>query len=160
MQKWLWLNCLLQHQEDGYFGLTPSFLLGAQRTESDRYTGEESYEELRELLRAMAVDTPAPHVIRIAECPKLGQPVAAPLTSNAAALGHVVDVGGEESRLYAWDMYFADEGYGLDSLASGLWEVFRKPICTGHFSYSISTGYRPFSEFDRAFIERAAARDE
>jgi hypothetical protein len=127
-----WFRLLDRYRRDGHFGLTPSFLVGALRDQGDVSGGRASEEDLRHLLVSMRDETPAGFTVRIAECDKLRQAVAAVLPSVSL----IRDAAGERvsATLYAWPQYFASESRTVESLLRGLWPTFGAPIQEGRFS--------------------------
>lgn len=161
-----WFRLLNQYRREGHFGLTPSFLVGALRIPPGAVLDEQtSLAEFRALLQAMVNETPSGFLVRIAQCPRLRQPVAAALSGTPAladaSLGEAIAFhGGAASRLYVWPEYFSDESRGLESVTVALWRVFGRPICEGKFSYRAGA-FQPFDADDLWFIRRAfEAEDE
>ncbi|MBI4591572.1 MAG: hypothetical protein HY725_22330 [Candidatus Rokubacteria bacterium] len=161
-----WFRLLDQYRREGYFGLTPSFLVGALRNPPGAVLDEQtSLAEFRALLQAMMDETPSGFLVRIAQCPRLRQPVAAALpgtpTLANASLGEAISSrGGAASQLYVWPEYFSDESRGLESVTAALWKVFGRPTCEGRFSYR-DAAFQPLDADDLRFIRRAfEAQDE
>ncbi len=159
-----WFRLLDQYQREGHFGLTPSFLVGALRTPPGAVLDlQTSLAEFRALLESMSDETPSRFHVRIAQCPRLRQPIAALISTTAAAgssLGEPIAThGGLPPKLYAWPEYFADDSRDVGSLGRALWVVFGTPICEGRFSYR-DGAFQLFDASDLEFIQRALEREE
>jgi len=160
-----WFRLLDQYRREGHFGLTPSFLVGALRTPPGAVLDEQtSLAEFRALLESMRDETPSGFHVRIGECPRLRQPVAAAFFGTTAAgnssLGE--PISSREAlppKLYAWPQYFANESRDVQSLATALWGVFGTPICAGRFSYR-DGAFQPFDASDLEFIQRALKHED
>lgn len=153
------LRLLRAQKRRGKFGLTPSFLLGALRTPiGDIRDIERSRTEFVSLMRSMTASV-GEELIRIAECPRLGQPVAAALLGPASpSFGVRVSLPAQvTSTLYVWTQY-CDGKDDLDSVSASLWRIFEAPVCAGNFSFSTKLNcYQAFDGADLKFIEEALA---
>jgi len=116
-----WFRLLDQYRREGHFGLTPSFLVGALRTPPGAVLDEQtSLAEFRALLESMRDETPSGFHVRIGECPRLRQPVAAAFIGTPApgdsSLGEPIPPReGLPPKLYAWPQYFANASRSASS---------------------------------------------
>lgn len=156
-----WLRLIDAHQRKGGFGLTPPFLLGALRTPPGAVLDEpRTRAEFRELLESMRNETPGGTIVRISECSRLRQPIAAVVHGMAGGLGEsVVHADGSPSNLFAWPDYFVNESRNVESLTAALWKIMGPVMCEGRFSYR-EGAYQPFDVPDMQFIERALLHDD
>lgn len=140
-------------------GLTPSFLVGALRTPPGAVLDRESsLAELRALLESMRDESVGSLVVRIAECPKLQQPVAALVSGAPGSLGEpIVGSDGSPSCLYAWPQYLAKGSRDVESLAAALGVRSGRPFARGTSpidrapsSRSAQTTWRSFNALSSA----------
>lgn len=151
-----WARVLRQHREEGKFGLTLSFLVGAIREPLGAVVAEDvSTREFLVILNSMrdcALDLP----VRVVKCVWLQQPVAALDTQVAADEIPILPADGSKPHLFVARRYLADGSPDVDTAFRNLWPIFRQPINEGKFSYSIENDeFQPFDVKDESFIRRA-----
>lgn len=153
-----WAQLLRRYRNEGRFGLTLSFLVGAMRRPPGAVLAEDiSIREFRSILESMR-DQFVNCRVRILKCVWLQQPVAA--LDNQASVDEVPiasDRGGGP-HLFVAQRYLAGGPPDVDTVYRNLWGTFQQPINEGRFSYLVDDEkFQPFSTNDRAFIERALA---
>ena len=155
----LWFDLLRLQQQRGNVGLTLPFLLGASRTPpGDVVVAEEfSYGQFWGLFEEMRDETPTSHLVRIARCTTLHQPVAAlysrhmPMNLAEAISSTVVN----RLSLFVEHRY---RGSGKGSeVVDTLWNRIGSYVMRGAFSHNDGE-YGPFSSNDLDFITRATTR--
>lgn len=152
-----WLKLLLLNKR---FGLTFPFLIGALREPPGATTvADTARDELTKLLKSMRDDTPASHVIRIAECDRLHQPVAAPIPrgySPGVGFTAIPSRTSERVSLYVSKQYLVGVLQSIDAVSDSLWNVIAAPVAERHFSFYEGAFHR-FDDRDLGFIRDALA---
>jgi hypothetical protein len=150
-----WFSLLLAQRERSV-GLTIPFVIGAMRDSADTAPTDEGrcFSELVLLLEEMRDQTPESHLVKIAECTTLIQPVAAlyPASSRFNRREAVPSPKDGRVSLYVQTRYRCDGT--IDPVADHLWQEFRNEILGRRFSFKNGT-YVPFDEADERFIARA-----
>ena len=153
-----WFKLLLLNNQRIRFGLTFPFLIGALRAPPGVATATDTArDELTELLKSMRNDTPESHVIRIAECDRLHQPVAAPIPAGfSPGVGFAAIPSPTSGRvsLYVSEQYLLSAPPSVDAVSNSLWNMSAAPIAERHFSYREGA----FHSFDGR-LGLAAARE-
>jgi len=151
-----WARLLRQYRDEGHFGLTPSFLIGAMRKPVGALATEEaSLTEFRSLLESMR-DQPVGFRVRVLKCARLQRPVAALADNDMADPSEesITPRFKSEPRLFVWHKYLAEGSHDVETVVGNLWRTFRRPICAGRFSYR-NDRFLLFNTADLEFIQRA-----
>jgi hypothetical protein len=151
-----WFKLLLLNSERHRFGMTLPFLVGAlQEPSGQALSSEAAFLELRKVLESMRDETPPSHVIRIAECDRLHQPVAAPINAMFRLPDNVpiVSPRTQRSALFVAREYL-ESGDTLDAALDSLWRANENPLSEGRYSYR-GGAFQSFDAADRAFVEAA-----
>lgn len=157
-----WFKLLVHNQNrNRRFGLTLAFLIGALRTPAGAPTSDESANlaAFLALIRSMRDETPESHYIHVAECDRLRQPVANPMSSYFKPSDvdrPLVSPISNRAALVFQPQYLSDPERGIDSIAEALWPLLVEPLVTGRFSY-YDGAFRPYRADDLAFIAEALA---
>lgn len=150
---------LLEFNRHKRFGLTFPFLIGALRTPPGLVVaGEEAnFAELHALLGSMRDHTPHSRYVRIAECDRLRQAVAAPGFLRFRPPGvdrQIPSPAHGVCALYVQPQYIPDEVRGIASVAESLWRECAQAILTGNFSFR-NGSFQSFDDADLRFIREA-----
>jgi hypothetical protein len=151
-----WAQLLALYRNEGRFGLTLSFLIGAMRKPRGSVVAEDTtipeFRALLESMRDQAVGCP----VRILRCIWLEQPVAALDSQISVDEVPIASPSSAESRLFVAKRYLVGGPPTVDTVLTNLWPTFQQPIAEGRFSYFVDEEtFGPFSPKDFAFIERA-----
>ena len=156
----LWFY-LLEEQGKHAWGLTPSYLIGAemQNPETLLDVGA-AYGKLCSLLESFST-APEGYLVVISPCNIHGQPIAGLYALDEAKpdCEAVINHRGKHTTLYADRGYFAAEKRTFDSLTTVLWKIFESHLTAGEYSYG-AKGYSAFSNADRQSIARSKERLE
>jgi hypothetical protein len=155
-----WAVLLRRYRNEGHFGLTPSFLIGAMRRPVGAMAAEDvSLYELRSMLESMrnhTVGTP----VRILKCYLLEQPVAALDDRISSDEEPILPISASEPRLFVARRYLSNGSRDLDGVLIALWNTFRQPMNDGRFSYRVDEEkFDMFNAADLALIRRSFAAD-
>jgi hypothetical protein len=132
-----WFKLLLLNRQRHRFGLTLPFMVGAlQAPPGKELSAEAARAELRDLLLAMREETPISHVIRISECDRLRQPVAAPILSMFRLPDDVPLVSPYTGRaaLYS-SIQYVPASRSFDELVDSLWALNGTVLSQGLYSF-------------------------
>jgi hypothetical protein len=153
-----WLKLLLLNNQRIRFGLTFPFLVGALREPPGAVTDTNvAAGELKRLLVSMRDDTPESYTIRIAECDRLHQPVAAPIPGGyGAGVGFAAIPSPTNGRvsLYVSEQYLPGASRGIDAVSNSLWIKSATTISERRFSFN-DGAFQRFDDRDLAFIREA-----
>ena len=121
-----------------------------------------SPDEFRQLLEALRTEVPADFVVRLAECDRLGQPVATPIRREnywrADADRHFAKEEAGMPSLIVEPRPTYGVGEGFDALEAALWRLLQLPLQEGRLSYR-SGGYRALCDEDLEFVRAATSLD-
>lgn len=151
-----WLKLLVHNNKVRRFGLTLPFLVGALRINGEGLRSAK--DELFGILQSMRDESASEHTVRIAECDRLHQPVAAIIPGWARpAIGKgIPSPQGGRTSLYIEEQYLIAGGSSLDALNTEF--VDRAVELVDGSAFSFQNGeYREFMEEDLAFIRDALA---
>lgn len=151
-----WFDLLLLQRKKGLTGRTLPFLVGACRTPpgSAPANQDDAFFELGRLLEHMRDADPKSHVVRIATCVDLGQPLAA-LYPRDEPMNQTELVRSRFDGRHALFVERCYRGNGdLNHVLETLWEHLAGHIAAGRYSFR-NGAYAPFHEEDLAFIAEA-----
>lgn len=152
-----WLKLLLLNKR---FGLTLPFLVGALREPPGAALATEAAAgELKRLLVSMRDDTPESHIIRIAECDRLHQPVAAPFPgvyNMGIGFAAIPSLKNGRVSLYVAEQYLLGAPPRVDAVLSSLWNMSAAAISERRFSFH-GGSFCEFDNRDLGFIRDALA---
>ncbi len=157
-----WFKLLMHNNARHRFGLSFPYMVGALQDPPGRHLTEaEARRELGMLLVAMRDETPDTHLIRISECDRLRQPVAAPIHS-AFRLPDQTGIRSPHSNRTS--LFVAAEYLGggdtVEAVADSIWRLNGEPLSEARYSYRAGQ-FELFGEADRRFaIEVFALPDE
>jgi hypothetical protein len=155
-----WLKLLLLNNQRIRFGLTFPFLVGALREPPGAATDTNVAEgELKRLLVSMRDETPESYAIRISECDRLHQPVAAQIPGvYSAGVGFAAIPSPTNGRvsLYVSEQYLLGAPRGIDAVSNPLWTMSATAISERHFSFHDGS-FHGFDDRDLGFIREALA---
>lgn len=155
-----WLKLLLLNNQRRRFGLTFPFLVGALREPPGAVSATEvAVGELKRLLESMRDDTPESHVIRIAECDRLHQPVAAPIPGMFnLGVGYAAIPSLKNGRvsLYVSEQYLQGKRPSVETVSNSLWNLSAAAISERRFSFDRGS-FRVFDDWDLGLIRDALA---
>lgn len=153
-----WFKLLLHNNARRRFGLSIPFMIGCtQQPPGTRLTGPEVRDALRSLLVAMRDTTPEAYVIRIAECDRLREPVAAPIMAGYGfpdCVG-IPQIDGRRTALFVGREYMGD-GRDIEVVEQAIWRLNEEPLTTGNYSKR-GGQWLPFNGDDVEFALSAAA---
>jgi hypothetical protein len=157
----LWFDLLRLQRQKGNVGLTLPFLLGASRTPPGEVVVAEEigYGQFWGLFEEMRDETPTSHVVRIARCTTLHQPVAALYSRNETMnlAEAIASTAANRLNLFVEHRY-RGSGKGPE-VVDALWDRIGSYVIRGAFSHNDGE-YGPFSSNDLDFISRAARDKE
>lgn len=156
-----WFRLLELNNQRSRFGLTVPFLVGACLERSEQALEPDVVRNcLASLLQSMRDETPSSHVIRISECDRLHQPVAAPIPGMiTSGIGIPIPPAiGTPARLYIEQQYLVGPPT-IESASQGLWQLLGTCLSAGQFSFR-GGSYHAFDNEDRALLTSAATVKE
>lgn len=156
-----WLKLLRANNNNGGYGRTLPFVIGAMRTPPGSVVTDESKNiaEVKALLSSIKEDTPDTSYISLAICDRLRQPVFAEgssFYSMPEMYARLTESNSGKITFYIAPAIMSREDESIENLARLLWERNGEAILQGNFSYS-SGAFAKYSEGDLALISSAAS---
>lgn len=151
-----WFKLLVYNNAHHRFGLSFPFLIGALEVPPGRrLTANEARLALHGLLVGMRDETPSTHLIRVSECDRLREPVAA-LIDSVFRLPHHVGISPTDGRspsLFASPEYLS-QGHIVEALEDTIWRANGTAILEGRYSHRAGQ-WAVLNEADLDFIRAA-----
>jgi hypothetical protein len=141
------------------FGLSFPFMVGALQDPPGRKLAPKGGRDaLSNLLISMRDETPGSHLVRVSECDRLRQPVAAPIHSAFRLPDQVgiQSLQANRTSLFVSPEYLADDGDSIEAVIASIWRLNGDAITEGRYSFRAGR-FDVFDATDHQFAAEAFA---